>query len=460
MLNDLSKLIAINSIYGDPAENAPFGKANREVLEKFLEIAAGYGLKTGCDGGYAGWAEYGDRGPLVGMLGHLDVVPAGEGWSSDPFKLTAENGKLYGRGVSDDKGPVVACLHAMKRLKDENAGLGCRVRLIVGCNEETGSECIKHYARHCEIPVASFTPDSDFPVVASEKGIAHIRIALPVSPSVGENFAEIGGGQRANIVPNSARAVVKTDSTLMREIAAKQAACDILKGEKVAERLATDGCDLSDYAFELTASGLVISACGVAAHGSTPQKGDNAVRKILSLLTALTGDASIAAANEYLASPHAAKRLGIETCDETGALTLNLGVCRLVGDSLELTIDIRMPKCANCTDIMGKISEKFPAAATEILHRSEALAFPEDDPLVQTLMKVYRDATGDRDSRPLHIGGGTYAKELPNCVAFGAVFPGEETHMHEPDECYPVAELYKLTEIYYQAIKALCKVYG
>lgn len=461
MLNDLAKLVAINSIYDTPAENAPFGKANRAALDAFLAIAAEYGLTIASDGGYAGWAEYGERGPLIGMLGHLDVVPAGEGWSSDPFRLTAENGRLYGRGVSDDKGPVVACLHALKKLKDENADLGCRVRLIVGCNEETGSECIKHYVRHCEVPVASFTPDSDFPVVASEKGIAHLQITLPASDGLAANFAEISGGTRANIVPNLARAVVRGDSPLGHRLAAFSAPCDILRQADVAERLATDGCDLADYAFVRTADGLTVTATGTAAHGSTPEKGDNALRKITSLLSALTRDAGLAAVNEYFASPYATERLGIDTADETGKMTLNLGVLRLQDAALALTVDLRLPKCADLNAIKSKLAAHLPQGARiEVLHNAAALAFPEDDALVQTLLRVYREVTGDRKSRPLHLGGGTYAKELPNCVGFGAVFPGMETHMHEPDEFYPVEELYKLTEIYYRAIKALCTQYG
>ncbi len=460
MLNDLAEFIEIESVLGEPEENAPFGRENARALALFLEKAAAYGLKTGSDGGYAGWAEYGEGETLIGVLAHLDVVPAGGGWSYDPFRLTVKDGNMYGRGVSDDKGPLVACLHALARLRRENADLGCRVRLIAGCNEETGSECIKHYVRHCEIPKASFTPDADFPVVASEKGIAHLKITFPRSEALAEGKITAQAGTRPNVVPNAATLLIGRGSPLFDAPAAEfRDVGGLPHAERIAGVLKDYGCDPADFACEMTDDGLRVTARGVAAHGSTPEKGDNAAAKILFMLLALTGDESVAAACEYLAPRDAAERLGIAAEDATGALTMNLGVLSAVGGVLSLTVDIRTPACSDYADIKRRLAEALTGAEITELHRSEPLAFDENDTLVSTLLGVYRKVTGDTASRPLHIGGGTYAKELPNCVGFGAVFPGTDTRMHEPDEFYPVAAFETLETIYYEAIKALCAAY-
>ncbi|MBQ7227640.1 MAG: Sapep family Mn(2+)-dependent dipeptidase [Clostridia bacterium] len=456
MINDLKEFIAIKSVLGEPAEGAPFGKENSEALRLFLDKAESYGLKVGNDDGYAGWAEYGEGEKMVGILAHLDVVPAGNGWSTDPFTLTIENGKLYGRGVSDDKGPMIACLHALKRLAEERANLGARVRLIVGCNEENGSSCIEHYVRNQELPTVSFTPDSDFPVVASEKGIVHVLFTLPISQKL--DGITLSGGCRPNVVPDYAELNIGEDSELYQKLTTTYPIIsDLLRSEKVAIKLAENGCDFADYSFTL-AKGLSVSTIGAAAHGSTPEKGDNALRKVLSLLSALTNDAGAEMASR-LASPDAVKLFGIEAEDVTGKLTLNLGICNIENGVISLTIDLRLPATVNYAEVIEKISARFSKGVkVQVLHNSSPLAFDENDELVQALLGVYRKCTGDYESHPLHIGGGTYAKELPNCIGFGAVFPSVDTRMHDADECYPVQDFYKLEEIYYRAIKELCKL--
>ena len=189
MLDDLKKLIAIRSVMDKPGDGAPFGRGPREALDKFLSIAAGYGMKTRNENGYCGWAEIGNGKDMLGILGHLDVVPEGDGWSHDPYSMVVEDGLIKGRGVADDKGPTVAALHAMKRIAENGAKLNHRIRLIVGCNEENGSQCIEYYRDHCEIPKASFVPDADFPVINSEKGILHL--VLDIRPRSEEHTSEL-----------------------------------------------------------------------------------------------------------------------------------------------------------------------------------------------------------------------------------------------------------------------------
>lgn len=218
MLNDLQEIIAIQSVLGEAKDGAPFGQGPKDALDWFLSKAAAYGLKTGRLGGYCGWAEVGEGKPLLGILGHLDVVPVGKGWTYPPFALTNENGYLYGRGVVDDKGPTVAALHVLKKLKDTNTKLKHRIRLIVGCNEENGSACIKKYVQECEIPDFSFVPDADFPVINSEKGIAEISVALSADCFFADNVTALNAGVRSNVVPDLCTATIKCGAAVYKQI--------------------------------------------------------------------------------------------------------------------------------------------------------------------------------------------------------------------------------------------------
>lgn len=456
MINDLAEIISINTVRSEPVPNGPFGAGNRKALEWFLKKASSYGLKCGEDSGYAAWAEYGEGKKLIGILGHLDVVPPGEGWSTNPFELEIERGNLYGRGVSDDKGPVVACLHALKKLHDSRVNLGARVRLIVGFNEENGSACMAHYVSHCEIPDVSFTPDADFPVVASEKGIMHIELAASVK-ELGALVTGISGGTRPNIVPNAASFVIPTASPLYEKAASLSAPGDIFKTEKTALTLASYGYTPSEFSIEHSKEGFMVSAAGVAAHGSAPEKGDNALAKIFALLYGLTGAAELKYFSD-LSFKHGASAFNLGYADESGALTLNAGTCCQSGDELKVVIDVRRPYSMPAASVENAL-KILPSVKMKVLYNSNTLFKPDDDKLVQLLLGVYRKVTGDYDSLPLRIGGGTYAKELPNCLGFGATFPGVDTRMHEPDEFYPVEHFYRLVEIYCEAVKELAANY-
>lgn len=428
LVKDLKALIAVPSVSSKGAPGAPFGTENRRALDVFLSAADKLGLHTGDDDGYAGWAEYGEGELLTGVLAHLDVVPADGGWTSPPFALDIRNGIMYGRGVSDDKGPLVASLYALARIARQRLRLRGRVRIIAGCNEEEGSACIKHYAAHCEIPKRSFTPDSDFPVTASEKGIAHIRVTLPYCRETASSLIEFSGGMRPNIVPDHCRAVIRAGSD--------------------AALRTPDSSSGSD---------VVIIKNGVPAHGSTPEKGDNAIIKMLPLLAGLLpGDTGLRAAAKLFSDLDSPARLGLGGSDVTGKTTLNMGMCGLENGRIVLTLDLRLPARYSCADVTDALRAALPPeTAVDVLHSAPALVHDENGPLVRTLMDVYRKHTGDLSTEPLHIGGGTYAKELPGCVAFGAVFPGTETHMHEADESYPVDDMKRLIDIYHDAIIAL-----
>lgn len=462
MLNDLKELMEIESIMGKPESGAPFGKKMRETLDLFLSKANSYGLKTENMDGYCGYAEVGSGKSCIGILCHLDVVPVSDGWSYPPFSLTLDDGYLYGRGVADDKGPAVAALHVLKRLKDENVKLNHRVRLIVGCNEENGSACMKYYVSRGEIPVASFVPDADFPIIGSEKGILHLKVTVPADSRLTDSVEYLCAGDRPNVVPDKAVLRFRKDSEPYNRI--KETSGDanaIFRTESVCTFLAENGYDLNDFSAHLFGDYAEIETRGIAGHAMAPQKGDNAIFKLIAFLKALGGQncgETVGKVYDSLCSLKAPEKLGIACKDEkSGALTLNFGAVKLEKDKLVLTLDLRLPLCADKDVIVKNIMNAMPEhSACEVLHHAKNLYADENGTLVKTLLKVYAETTGG-ETYIVKSGGGTYARELPNAVAFGPTFPNAETNIHNADERLKLGDFEKLGEIYYRAVIELDK---
>lgn len=459
ILDDLAEIVAIPSVYSTPEDGAPYGKACLAALEWFVSKARAYGLTAELIDGYCAYAEVGSGKECIGILGHLDVVPAGNGWSGDPFKMIEENGKVYGRGVGDDKGAVVVCLHALKTLKAENVPLKRRVRLIVGADEERGSSCIRHYLRSGgEVPVMSFVPDSEFPVINSEKGIAHIILEFK-DKKFADSVKYVSGAECANAVPDKATVTLDRDGALYKEFVR---ACggtptaELFKTRPAAQAVAASGARFDDYEI-YTAGDVTVAALGTAEHASTPEKGDNALWKLIGLLSAYSdviGSDWLKLVNEYVCAPDAAERLGVYVDDaKSGKTTMCLSQAELVGDTLKLLIDFRLPLGVTADFVAQKLHEKTGCNAV-VRDYHENLYIPEDAPLIKALLGVYRRITGDM-TPPLQVGGGTYARELPNAVAFGCTPMDIDINMHRADENFPVAQLFKNYEIYLAAAKEL-----
>ena len=461
MLDDLKKLIAVPSVMGEAKEGAPFGEGPRAALDAFLSIAEGYGFTVKNEDGYCGWAEMGSGKHCIGILGHLDVVPAGDGWSHPPYSLVCEDGLLYGRGVADDKGATVACLHAMKQLKDAGVKLNNRIRLIVGCNEENGSKCIEYYRAHCEIPVASFVPDADFPLINSEKGILRLTLALQADKIFAQNISAFSAGIRPNMIPDLCTVRVPKSSALYATLSALGKDSALFLHPTAAKPIVNAGYRPEDYSAHFFEDSLVLEARGVAGHAMAPERGENAVRKMVALLCGLAPTAQstlLQTLQSSLARPYPEGALGIEAEDEeSGALTLNLGVLSYAGGTLTLTLDLRLPLCADHEKITKTICKQTGAKLVGSTW-SPNLFVPKDGKLVTALLDAYHKVTGE-EKTCLYCGGGTYARELPNAVAFGPTFPGLETNIHNIDESFPVALFDKLPEIYKEAILALDEAY-
>lgn len=455
VLDDLAEIVAIPSVYSEPSDGAPYGAECLRALRWFVDKARSYGLKAELIGGACAYAEVGEGKECIGILGHLDVVPAGNGWATDPFKMVEENGKVYGRGVGDDKGSVVVCLHALKALADRKTELKRRVRLIVGADEERGSSCIRYYlANGGEVPAMSFVPDSEFPVINSEKGISHIKLHFADS-ALAENITHIDGAECYNAVPDRSNVKVKSGSRLERALVSMGGGAvtgDIFKKAPIAEQIVSSGSAFGDYEVR-NGECITVTANGVAEHASTPEKGDNALWKTLGFLAAFgetIGSKYIGKIYDYLCTPLASAKLGIYVNDpKSGDLSMCMSQACMENGELVLTIDFRLPLGVTPEFVAGKI-ESAVGCKAEIYDYHKNLYLDEDSPLIQTLLGVYRRLTGDM-TEPLKVGGGTYARELPNAVAFGCTPVGLDINMHKADENFPVAQLFKNYEIYLAA---------
>ncbi len=441
MLDDLREIIAIDSVTAPrSATDAPFGQNLRNALDWFLNKASSYALKVGEKNGYCGWADYGDpEKPIIAILAHIDIVPCGEGWSTDPLTLTEKDGYLYGRGVADDKGPLVVALHILKDLAKNKVKLNHRIRLIVGCDEESGSSCIKTYAKECEIPVVSLVPDADFPVINSEKGILHTQVLINPDEVFRSSVISITGGERANVVPASASATLKVSDTLLQAI----------------NGFSQDGVTVTVSEREIT-----LTAKGIAAHAMDPTKGDNALWKIIKALSVLLPNSKTAQNLVKVCSHFASKDMGIYCEDKkSGNLTLNLGVANYESQTLTLTFDFRLPVCGNADKCETALAKTLDGVINRVRY-AENLFIPKSSPLIKTLLSVYSSATGIENPKPLQIGGGTYARELPNAVAFGPLpINGHDYALHNADENIALSDIETLYSVYLNAIEKLDKIY-
>ena len=427
MKDSLLSLLAVNSVQGDKAEGAPFGKGTVDALDNFLSLACSFGLKAKAIDGYCGYAEVGE-GELLGIPFHLDTVPFGEDWTHNPLgEVTEIDGKevIFGRGAEDDKGPAIAVLYALKSLLDEGRTPKRRIRLIAGLNEESGWKCIERYLQTEEIPALSFSPDADFPVIYCEKGVLHLCVSLKKP----DEIISFTGGERVNMVADRATLEVKTLSDA-----------------------AFSKCLKGGVKVKFIEGGFRLSAEGKSAHGSTPEKGENALLKILY---------AVKSSSEFLADLYDffnktdGEGLNIKMQSEGGELTVNLGRVRTQNDRLLFSLDIRYPAPHTEEELIATLSETFGAEAEITVEgRHLPLYVSPDSELVSGLLAAYNQVTGENAS-PILIGGATYARAFPNAVAFGPVFPGEESRIHQADECISVDGLLKCAEIYRAALEKL-----
>lgn len=443
LIASLQENLQIPSVRSAAEENAPYGIDIRRSLEHALETAAKLGFETTNMDNQMGWCEYGEGDEMVAVLGHLDVVPAGNGWTCDPFGGEIRDGKIWGRGTVDDKGPSFASLYALAALRDSGLPIRRRIRVLLGCNEETGSQDIKYYLEHGgEVPVMGFTPDGEYPVINGEKGIINATFSKTFAQNGPLKLVELHGGTAPNVVPSYAYARFECDDELAERI-------QMLYAPKIK--------------FSKTPTGFMVEAYGVNAHGSTPEVGENAIGRLLLALAPLPLTGDLEETLHFLA-----EKLGMETNgssagiflhdDISGDLTLNWGTIEGDETGLSLKINYRYPVTYTYEDCAPKLIALFKEngfTLTDELHKAK-LYMPADSQLVTSLLKVYKEQTG-LDGKAKSIGGGTYAKSIPNLVAFGPLFPGDEVREHKPDEYIDIDNLMKNAEIIAAAMYELAK---
>ena len=442
LIRDLQGCIRIPSLYQADDSGYPYGKPVQECLEYTLKLAESLGFAVHNMDNQLGWAEYGEGEEMVAVLGHLDVVPEGDGWTVDPYGGEVVNGRIYGRGTIDDKGPTIASLYALKALKDSDVKLNRRIRVIFGLNEETGSADMKYYAAHGgEVPVMGFTPDGEYPVINGEKGLVNEGYTCRFTQSGPLFLKKLVGGTAHNIVPHFAWADFACDAPLADKIAAKTA---------------------EGITVKRTDDGFLVEAEGVSAHGGTPWDGINANGRLVQFLAQLPIEGGLGVAITFLAEKlgleYDGKSLGIAMEDElSGILTNNFGVITATEDTMEVKLNYRYPVTKTfdmCQPIVEKAFNEAGFVLTSKTYKNR-LYVPAESELIQRLMKVYVDATGDTEAKPKSIGGGTYAKMLPNVVAFGPIFPGDEVREHKPDEFMEISRLLDNANILAEAMYTL-----
>lgn len=406
-ISDLKTLISINSINGDcgpKSEYAPLGQGINTAIEYYIALGRKFGFRTKNLDGYCGYIEFGEGDELLGIIAHADTVALGIGWDSNPLECIVKNGNLYGRGVSDDKGPALLALYCMKAVSESDIKLNKRVRLIIGGDEESGVwKCIERYKKTEEIPSVSFSPDAEYPVVFGEKGMIKIKLFADEINQPAD--FSIAGGKIINIVPDYAKAIV---------------------------------------------NGKEYEAFGKPAHASRPELGENAILKLGTMLN----NAGIKCMSTKLINLSTKENLNINISDElSGELTLNPSIISADSNSCEIYYDIRYPITANGDEIIKSINNAAikNGFSSEVLFHEKPLHVPKDSHLVRTLSQIYRECTND-NCDAIAIGGGTYAKAFPNCVAFGTVFPGDEETAHAPNEYWSLDSIRKNFEIISKAI--------
>lgn len=438
IIRDISRLVAVNSVEGERAEGAPYGAGPAEALKVAFDIARELGLETESYDGKMGCAMTGAGDKYLATITHLDIVPAGDGWSGDPFTLRQREGYMIGRGVMDDKGPSVLCLYALKYLKDRGVELKYPVRALLGLSEETGMNDVVYYLDNYPAPVFCFSPDANFPLCNGEKGGFHGRI---VSKIAIDSIIDIHGGIAGNVIPDKAGATVKAQSL------------------RSTERV--EAAEKSSGVWELNAR-------GIGGHASQPEGTINAIGLLVDYMLEndlLRGEEK--ALFEFFAKLHGASDgslLGINSRDEAfGPLTVIGGVIGVENGRIFQTVDSRYPTSTDGKSIAAKLQEQADGLA-EIITDSDSVPFymSLDNPAVQVCINAYNTITGE-NAEPYTIGGGTYARQFPNAVSFGPEHPerpapGFAGPIHGADEAASIKFFMEALRVYILALIELEKL--
>ncbi|MBM7606123.1 succinyl-diaminopimelate desuccinylase [Metabacillus crassostreae] len=452
LIKDTQSFLKIKSVLDEDSirEGAPFGEGINEAFSHLLKLGEKEGFQTKNLDGYAGHIELQGSGEeIVGVLCHVDVVPEGDGWTSDPYGAEIRDGKIFARGAMDDKGPTIAAFYAMKIVKDLGLPLTKNVRMIIGTDEESDWRCVEHYFKHEKMPELGFAPDADFPIIFAEKGIIDLTLKQEFINNKGTSdyvLESFNSGRRFNMVPDLASAVIKN--------------CDEFNSIEGAFKTYIEKANVKGRC-ESSNDVLHLEIEGVSAHAMEPNNGVNAGLLLAEFLSHYALDSKgshyIKTIVDNFSNDTRGEKLNIAVADEiSGELTVNAGVMSYQENQLgTIGVNIRYPVTGDSDQINEGFS-KVKGFKLDTFSDSKPHHVEESNPLIQTLKKVYEEQTGEK-AELIAIGGGTYARSLEAGVAFGPLFPGRPDVAHQKDEHIIIEDLLKATAIYAQAIYELAK---
>ncbi len=431
----------------------PFGKSINDALEYTLKLGESLGFRTKNIDGYCGYIEFGEGKELIGIIGHLDVVPEGDNWTYPPFSATIADNKIYGRGAIDDKGPVISSLYAMKAVAD-TCQIHKRVRLILGLNEENDWKCINYYKKHEESPSIAFSPDADFPCIYSEKAILTSYLKMDYSPLLKQDIIikDINTyGNAINVVPKICSIVLNINST-------KIAMQDFI--ENLRNIIKNTGFEIDLY--KIDEENLKLTSYGTPSHAAHPELGVNAISRLIIIVTKIFNHYGISIElfdffTKYINTQYHGENLEIDFEDESGKLTLNVGDFYFKNNSLQIGLNLRIPITINMIEVGSsfiKHTSSYLNVDFDTISYKPALYIPKENKLVKTLCDIYNQETNS-NLEPIAIGGATYARAFDNCVSFGCNFPGDKDMCHQTDEFINIDKLLLSCQIYAKAILAL-----
>ena len=429
-IETLSELVSYPSVLNEGENGTPFGQAIQDVLEATLRLCQSLGFSTYLDPeGYYGYAEVGEGEESLAILCHLDVVPAGDlsKWQTKPFEAVLKDGYIYGRGTQDDKGPTAAALYAVKALIDAGLQFKRRVRFIFGTDEETLWRCMGRYTQIEEAATFGFAPDAEFPLTYAEKGLLQVKLHGEASP----NF-ELSVGDAFNVVPGKA----------------------VYSGE-LSNELAKQ---LDEHGFDYLQEGNQITVLGVSKHAKDAPEGVNAVMRLALGLQPLVSHPTLQFLFDVVGQDATGKGIfGVVEDEPSGVLTFNVAGVDLDINTSEIRIDMRIPVLANKEGLVATLVAKAKEYGLEYEEYDylRSLYVPLESELIQTLMEVYREKTGDTHSLPQSSGGATFARTMENCVAYGAVFPDSEVTFHMENEKMSLKDIYEAMDIYAEVVYRL-----
>ncbi len=429
-LTKIKEIVKIQSYAQAAATTAPYGPGVKAVLDYAINLSQELGFKTyRHKNNKYGYLEYGEGKEIFAMLGHLDVVPPGnlKEWKIPPFSPEIINGILYGRGVLDDKGPTIIILYCLKYLKDHGYQPNRRIRIIFGLTEETTWDSINTYMKEEGTPTFGFTPDGMFPLVYAEKGIINLDII-----GTGHQAIIINGGDAYNVTCSTST-ISGVDMQLFVKIANNK-----------------------KYQIENNEQQIIIH--GKPAHGSRPDEGINAGLRSLLILNEMQIDHNLVKfVGDILQEDTSLRNYFGDLDDESGSFTINVGIVEINNKTSKLGCNIRIPVKTDLQEILNRLTKILKPYNLTIKqqHYDKPLYMPQNSTIVVKLMEIYQNVTGDNKAKPIAIGGGTYARAMANCVAFGAIFDHNNSTEHQYNECIKVDELWKSMLIYVRAISTL-----